>query len=258
MFRRSTLSLAILLWMFCFVCLGQQAQDSTKLETLRTQSGVDPTRVVTKLVYSIWYYDKSDNRAQINNRLNFTIGVNRWSFALKPEIITLNNGLPSGTFETKAGDLRFSILNAFYVKGKHALAGAAEFTLPTGPLGFGSQYFSVNPSLTYSYTINSSLFFAIQPQYLFHLSRNIDFPALSVFTIRTFLAKFMSSGWFFVFEPRIINDFENNNFDLVFSPIIGKSLGGGFNITSVAEFPIKRETLDNRGLLISFGITKNF
>ncbi|GAA4812934.1 hypothetical protein [Litoribaculum gwangyangense] len=248
----------IFLILGCYLGNSQVSQDTTKLESLRTQSGVDPTRVITKLVYSIWYYDKSDNRSQINNRINFTVGVNRWSFGLKPEIITTNNGQLDSNFETRMGDLRFSILNAFYVKNKHALAAAAEFTLPTGAVGFGNQYFSMNPSLTYSYTVNTSLFFAIQPQYLFHLSKNLKYPTLSVFTLRTFLAKFMASGWFFVFEPRIINDFENNNFDFVVAPIVGKSLGGGFNITSVAEVPTKKETINNRGLLIQLGITKNF
>lgn len=252
-------TLFLLLLFSCINTLNaQQPQDSTQLENLRTQSGVDPTRVVTKLVYSIWYYDRSENRTQINNRLNFTIGVDRWSFGLKPEIVTINSGLPNEGFKTNFGDLRFSLLNAFYVKNKHALAAAAEFTVPTGDFGFGSQYFSVNPSITYSYTVNSSLFFAIQPQYLFHLSKAVDYPSLNVLTVRTFLAKFMASGWFFVFEPRISNDFGNNRFDFVIAPILGKSLGGGFNITSVAEFPTKRETIENRGILIQFGITKNF
>lgn len=251
--------LTILLIVLCSsTSYGQIQQDSTSLESLRTQSGVDPTRVVTKLAYSVWYYDQSGDQSQINNRLNYTIGVDRWSFSLKPEIITRNTTIPNGNFTTKAGDLRFSILNAFYVKGKHALAGAAEFTLPTGPVGFGSQYFSINPSLTYSYTISQSLFLAIQPQYLFDLASAQNYPNLSVFTLRTFLAKFTSSGWFYVFEPRLINDFVNDNFDVVVSPIIGKSLGGGFNLTSLIEVPTKKTTRDNRGVLVQFGITKNF
>lgn len=68
----------------------------------------------------------------------------------------------------------------------------------------------------------------------------------------------MSSGWFYVFEPRIINDFENDNFNFVISPIVGRSIGGGFNMTAVAEFPTKKETIDNAGILVQFGITKNF
>ncbi|MDY2586825.1 hypothetical protein [Winogradskyella aquimaris] len=257
MFRFNKIACTVSLWLVCCICIGQQEQDSTSLETLRTQSGVDPTRVVTKIAYSVWYYDQANDRMQINNRINYTAGVNRWSFSLKPELIT-NNYTVEGNFTTKVGDLRFTILNAFYVKGKHALAGAAEFTLPIGAEGFGSQYFSVNPSLTYSYTINQSLFFAIQPQYLFDLAKVQSYPDLSVFTLRTFLAKFTSSGWFYVFEPRIINNFESKTFDFVLSPIIGKSVGGGFNITGLVEVPTRQATIDNRGLLVQFGITKNF
>lgn len=238
------------------IAIGQT--DSSKIEELRTQSGVDPTRVTTKLVYSVWYYAKSDNRSQIINRVNFTAGVNRWSFSIKPELITNNTGIPGEGFSTQAGDIRFSVLNAFFVKGKHAFAGAAEFTLPTGSIGFGSQYFSVNPSLTYAYTISQSLFFAIQPQYLFHINKDAAYPDLSVLTVRPFIAKFFKSGLFIVFEPRLINDFKNDNFDLILSPIIGASLGGGFNFTSVLEFPTRQQTIDNRGILVQMGVTKNF
>ena len=244
--------------LFCTLIEAQQTKDSISLQKIRTQSGIDPTRIVTRLIYSISFFDRSNNRAQINNRLNLTLGVDRWSFSLKPELITRNDNVFNGSFETGAGDLRFSILNAFYVKKKHALAASAEFVMPTGRQGFGSQYFSVNPGLTYSYTINQTLFFAIQPQYLFHLSKVIQNPNLSVFTLRTFLAKFTKSGWFMVFEPRIINDFENDNFDLIIAPIVGKSLEGGFNITSVLELPTKKQTIDNRGVLVQLGITKNF
>lgn len=256
--RVTLFSTVLFLCVFATPVLGRGQSDTTNLSQLRTESGVDPTRVVTKLVYSIWYYDRSDNRAQINNRVNFTVGVNRWSFALKPEWITRNDRNPGQAFETKAGDLRFSVLNAFFVKAQHALAGAAEFTLPTGAQGFGAQYFSVNPSLTYSYTLDPSLFVAFQPQYAFHLSKAGTNPDLSVLTIRTFVAKFFSSGWFLVFEPRLVQDFSNDAFDLILSPIAGKSLGGGFNLTSVVEIPTRSATRDNRGLLVQFGITKNF
>jgi len=247
-----------LLLSLMIVNISLSQTDSINVDKVRTQSGVDPTRVVSRLVYSVWYYNKSDDRSQINNRLNFTLGVNRWSFSLKPELVTTKTATPEGTFLTKGGDLRFSLLNAFYIKGKHALAAGAEFTLPTATVGYGGQYFSINPSLTYSYTISQSLLFAIQPQYLFDVEKISNAPDLSVLTIRPFLAKFLNSGWFLVFEPRVSNDFTNDNFDFTLAPIIGKSLGGGFNMTSVIEIPTKKETIDNRGILIQLGITKNF
>lgn len=133
-----------------------------------------------------------------------------------------------------------------------------EFTISTAPQGFGSRYFSVNPSITYAYTIDPSLILAFQPRYSFHIAKDRAFPDLSVLTIRTFLAKFQKTGWFYVFEPRIIQDFANDKFDIILSPIIGKSLVGGFNLGLLMEFPIRQETINSRGILIQTGITKNF
>lgn len=246
----------ILMVVLPIAVLGQT--DSSKIDELRTQSGVDPTRVNTKMAYSIWYFDKSANRSLINNRINFTAGINKWSLGLKYEIATVNNGIPGEGFNTKSGDLRFSALNAFYVKGKNALAGGLEFTIPTASQGFGSRYFSVNLSITYAYTIDPSLFLAFQPQYTFHIAKDAAFPDLSVLTIRTFIAKFQKTGWFYVFEPRIIKDFANDQFNIILSPIIGKSLGSGFNLGLLMEFPTRQETIDTRGILIQTGITKNF
>jgi hypothetical protein len=79
-----------------------------------------------------------------------------------------------------------------------------------------------------------------------------------VLTIRSFLAKFTETGYFFVFEPRPIFDFGNDNFDLILSPIIGKSLGAGFNLIGLAEFPLTNNYRENRGILYQFGFNKNF
>jgi len=98
----------------------------------------------------------------------------------------------------------------------------------------------------------------MQPQYTFHIAKDNAFPDLSVLTIRTFFAKFQKTGWFYALEPRIVHDFVNDNFNLIFSPIIGKSIGGGYNLGTVLEFPTKKETIDNRGILFQIGITKNF
>ena len=52
--------------------------------------------------------------------------------------------------------------------------------------------------------------------------------------------------------------FENDTFDLILSPIIGKSLGAGFNLIGLMEIPTKKTTLDNRGVLYQIGFNKNF
>lgn len=232
--------------------------DSLQIEKLRTESGVDPTRVNSRAGYSILYYDKSENASSIANRFSLVLGVNRWSFTIKPEIISSHSGVLGSGFETSFSDVKFSILNAFYVKGKNSLAGSVEFSLPFGKPGFGSQIFSATPAITYSYTINTSLFLAIQPQYTFAIAKDDLFPDVSVLTNRVFIAKFLKSGMFYVFEPRTIIDFENDSFDLILSPIIGKSLGAGFNLIGLMEIPTKNSTINNRGILYQIGFNKNF
>lgn len=232
--------------------------DTIYVDKLRTESGVDPTRVNSRIGYSVLYFDKADNASSVNNKLNLTLGVNTWSFSIKPQITAIHDGVPGTGFNAGLTDLNFSILNAFYVKGKSAFAGSVEFNLPFGKQDFGSQYFSATPAITYSYTINTSLFLAIQPQYAFAIARDALYPDLSVLTIRSFIAKFTAAGVFYVFEPRIIFNFENNNFDLILSPIIGKSLGAGFNLIGLMEIPTKQSTIDSRGVLYQIGFNKNF
>lgn len=237
---------------------GQNQIDSANVEKLRAESGIDPTRVMTRLGYSLIINNMQHNAGRIANRLSATIGVGRWSFTGRYEFVTQTSGVPGTGFESGSNDLRFSILNAFYVKGKHALAASAEFFIPTGKPGFGSQYFSVAPSITYSYTINPTLFFALQPQYTFDLMKDPAFPDLSVLTIRPFLAKFTNNGYFFVFEPRPIINFELRRTDWILSPIVGKSLGKGFNLIGLLELPATRQTRTRTGTTMQFGFNKNF
>lgn len=250
---RLLLSLTAVLAFTC--CLAQQ--DTADLEKLRTESGVDPTRVATRVGFSMAVYDQQGSAGQINTKPALTIGVGHWSFAVKTDVVTRTYANGDG-FRSGMGDIRFSLLNAFFISGKHAVAGSVEFSIPTGGAGFGSQYFSMTPALTYSYTINPSLILAVQPQYAFDLMRDAATPALSVLTIRSFLAKFTPSGYFFVFEPRPVFDFSNNRTDLVLSPIIGKGLGKGFNLIALMEYPLSKFTRDNRGVLYQFGFNKNF
>ena len=155
-------------------------------------------------------------------------------------------------------DIRFNLLNAFFVSAKHALAGNIEFAIPTGGTRYGLGYFSATPALTYSFTFNPTLFFAIQPQYSFDIMKDPAYPELSVLTIRSFLAKFTKTGFFFVFEPRPIIDLANQKTDLVLSPIVGKALGGGFNLIGLAEIALTENLRNQRGQVFQLGINKNF
>lgn len=232
--------------------------DSAALEKLRAESGVDPTRVQSRVGYSFLVYDQKNSAGQINSKLNLTLGVSRWSFAAKYEVISRTTGVPGSGFESGMGDIKFSALNAFYVKGKNAMALSAEFSMPTGKPEFGSQYFSATPALTYSHTIKPTLIFAIQPQYTFALMKDPAYADLSVLTIRSFLANFRAGGLFLVFEVRPVLDLGNENTDLILSPIIGKSVGGGFNIILLSELPVTENYRNTRGNMFQFGFNKNF
>ena len=234
------------------------AQEEADLDKIRTESGVDPTRVSSRVGYTLLIQDPAEDAGQITNRVTLNLGVNRWSFSAKYEAMSKTSGVPGSGFESSFNDVKFNILNAFYVEGPSAFAGAVEFSIPFGKPGFGSQYFSMMPSLTYSYTINPSLFLAFQPQYIFDLMKDPVYPELSVLTVRSFLAKFWQSGYFAVIEPRPIYDFTNENFDLIISPIVGKALGGGYNLIFLAEFPTKKSTFDTKGPVYQFGVNKSF
>lgn len=247
----TVLAIAITAW-------AQQKADSAQLEKLRRESGVDPTRVQSRAGFSMLAFNRTGPAAQIVNRLSLNAAVDRWTIGVKYEAITQTSGEPGTGFQSAMGDVRFSILNAFWVQGKHALAGSVEFLLPTGKLNFGTQYFSATPALTYSVTLNPSLFLAVQPQYTFALMKDPGFPDLQVLTIRTFLAKFTKTGYFIVFEPRPVMDFGNERFDLVLSPIVGKALGAGFNLVGLVEIPTNTANRQTRGVLFQFGFNKNF
>lgn len=255
---KTFLSFILLLSLAIPVFSQSDSTEAKKLNQIRSESGVDPTRVNSRAGYSTLIYNPKINPGQINSRLTMNIGINRWSFSSKYDIVTKLSATEGSGFASGGGDLRFSVLNAFYLKGKHALALSGEFTVPTGKPGFGLQYFTLCPAITYSYTINPSLFLAFQPQYLFSLMKDPAYPNLSVLTIRTFLAKFTKTGYFFVIEPRPIIDFENNKVDFVISPIVGKALGKGFNLIYLMEIPVTKSMNDKTGLMYQFGINKSF
>jgi hypothetical protein len=239
------------------VC-AQIEEDSLKIEKLRSESGIDPTRVMSRAGYSIIASNPTGPKALVGNRFSMNVGIGRWSISGKFEIGSKVGEQPGTGFETGLNDFKFSILNAFLVSGKHAMAGAVEFALPTGKPGIGLQYFSATPSLTYSYTIKPSLIFAVQPQYTFDLMKDELYPDLGVVTVRAFLAYFSPAGYFIVFEPRPIFDLENNKTDWVISPVFGKALGNGFNLITLVEIALTDNLKTNRGSLFQLGFNKNF
>lgn len=116
--------LLAILFLISLNSLVYAQNDSIATDKIRTESGVDPTRVNSRVGYSVLYYNQADNRAQITNRATLTLGVNRWSFAIRPEFTSIHNGVPGTGFQSGMGDFKFTILNAFYVKDKNAIAGS--------------------------------------------------------------------------------------------------------------------------------------
>jgi hypothetical protein len=237
---------------------GAGSPQDAQVDRVRNESGVDPTRVQSRASFSVLMFDAEGDRGQASMRGALTLGVDRWSLALKGDVVAFHDGQPGTGFRSGAGDVRFTTLNVLHVKGRHAAAVAGELSVPTGGTGLGSSYLSLTPSVTYSFTITPSIVFAAQPQYTFHLMKDAAAPNLRVVTIRSFLAKFTATGYFFVFEPRPVFDLENDTSDLILSPIVGKSLGGGFNVLFLAEFPASSSTRRTRGNLYQVGFQRSF
>lgn len=227
------------------------------IEKIRTESGVDPTRVSSRFGYSVTFFDKADSKSQVSNRVSLYLGIKRWLFTIRGELASINNNTDNG-FSTGLGDTKFSVQNTFFIKGKFAMVLAADIIAPTGKMGFGTQYFSISPSLVVSYSIDPSMFIAIQPQYSFAPARNRIYPKMNALTARVFFAKFTKTGWYFLLEPRPGYDFTGKRFEMIISPLIGKSLGGGFNLITMAELPATKTTANTRGYSYLLGFNMNF
>lgn len=242
---------------------SHQLEQPTSIDEVRTQSGVDPTRISSRLGYSFRFFDRPSDAAQINNRISATFGVNDWSFNLKADLISLNTLPGTNGFTTGFGGMAFSALNTFFMNERHALAASVELAYPFASQNIGwatgaNGALVLTPALTYSYTISSSLMLAFQPQYAFSIANGANFPGTSVLTLRVFLAKFCKSGFYFVFEPRPIYDFKSRQFDMVFSPIVGTTLGGGYAVSLLAEIPVREQMMRNRGAMYLFALTRTF
>ncbi len=109
--------------------------DSANLAKIIKESGVDPTKVQSRASYSVIIWDPLGPPIQVINKFVFNLGINRWNFSVKYDLVSNYTNDSTGTFQTGSGDIKFGALNAFFVKGKHALAGAAELVIPTGRPG---------------------------------------------------------------------------------------------------------------------------
>lgn len=188
--------LTLLLLLPAFASFAQEPEEHLSLDEVRTQSGVDPTRIISKIGFSTWYFDKEAGNAQVNNRISATFGVDDWAFNVRMDLVSINNVPGRRGFVTGAGNMKVNILNSFYNNGRHALAASVDLAFPTASQAIDAAaglngYFYLTPALTYSYTINQGLMVAAQPQYSFALAKGeADYPAMSLLTVRMFIAKF--------------------------------------------------------------------
>jgi hypothetical protein len=242
--------------------IAAQEADSTRikeLEKLRKESGVDPTRVSTRFNYGQEFLDPKGSGYSYNNTFKLTVGIGSWAFYIKTRArSTYNPGKPNGTFSSGIDDFTFSAANTVYYKGKNAVNVGVELLAPVGNQAFSSQSFLMTPNFTYAYTISPKLIFALNPQYSFTVAKSDIVPAVSLATIRPFFAGFFPSGVFAVIEPRVLYDFKAKQFDLVISPILGKSLGKGWNIVAIVEAPVTNQRIENLGMIYKLGVQKNF
>ena len=90
-----------------FASFAQEPEEHLSLDEVRTQSGVDPTRIISKIGFSTWYFDKEAGNAQVNNRISATFGVDDWAFNVRMDLVSINN-VPGrrGFFVTGAGNMK--------------------------------------------------------------------------------------------------------------------------------------------------------
>ena len=99
-----------------FASFAQEPEEHLSLDEVRTQSGVDPTRIISKIGFSTWYFDKEAGNAQVNNRISATFGVDDWAFNVRMDLVSINNVPGRRGFVTGAGNMKVNILNSFYIR----------------------------------------------------------------------------------------------------------------------------------------------
>ena len=145
--------LTLLLLLPAFASFAQEPEEHLSLDEVRTQSGVDPTRIISKIGFSTWYFDKEAGNAQVNNRISATFGVDDWAFNVRMDLVSINNVPGRRGFVTGAGNMKVNILNSFYNNGRHALAASVDLAFPTASQAIDAAaglngYFYLTPALT--------------------------------------------------------------------------------------------------------------
>ncbi|MHB8054316.1 MAG: hypothetical protein ACYDH3_03615 [Candidatus Aminicenantales bacterium] len=228
---------------FCLFPIVVTAQTDTKpkekteYERIRGESGVDPIIIHEKIGFTSLYNDPKGPAGKITNSISLALGIKIWSMGISGSMVSVMSGHPGAGFQSALGDFGISFQNTVYKHGKSSLAVAGQLTFPTGGPGFGSQYFSFTPILTYIYALERSVILALQPQYSFQILKDPVYPNLSLLTVRTLVAKFNRTGSAYGLELKPILNFEADILYFYVTPFLSLSLGDGFHMIFSCDVP---------------------
>ena len=236
---------------------GNKEKDTTSMETHRAQSGIDPITIKSRVMFTSYLYDTKGPSGTINNTAGFMIGIKKWYLGMYGSAVSVMTGKPGEGFSTGAGDVLLTVQNRIYMHGRHGVAITGAIEYPTGKRGFGTQYLSFTPVLTYLYAFNPSLIIVVQPQYTFHLMKDPAYPPLSLLSARVILAKFRRTGTAYGIEAKPAINLQSNVFYAYVSPFLSKALGAGFNLVLLADLPLNKNAVD-KGPTYEIGLNRFF
>jgi len=255
----------LILVLLCLLCLSTELaaqKDTTRKDTLsyeqiRGQSGLDPVIIHSKYIFTSYINDLEGSSCVITNTAGILLVVKKWGLSLESSVVSVKSKSTGEGFSSGIGDMKFTLSYKLHTKGKHSLAVAGKLGFPTGKAGFGSQYLSLTPAITYIFAPKPSIILAVQPQYSFHLFKNALYPDLSLLTVKLLFAKFNKSGFIYGVELKPIVNFTASYFNLFISPFLSHSLGGGFNILVLCDIPATGATI-KKGATYQLGFNRNF
>jgi hypothetical protein len=132
-FRLKTFKALIGAAFLCLLFTPAIAQkDTTTMEHLRGQSGIDPILIHSKMVYGLYVLDSKGPAAKITLTPGVSFGVKNWGVSIKASAVSNMTGNPGDGFHSGFGDIKLSVQNRIFSRGKHAAAVSGELALPTG------------------------------------------------------------------------------------------------------------------------------
>jgi hypothetical protein len=253
--RPVALALALLL---AAGAAAAQAPDSAAADRVRTESGIDPTRIVSAVGVGFEVVDFPGDRFASAVIPRLGIGAGAWSASLDTRLAATYSGEPGAPLVTGLGDVGLTLVRAVLPSARHSLALAAELVLPVGDPAIGGRAVRITPSVTWAWTVRPWLVVAAQPQYERTLLRPSEVPAVSLLTLRGFVAVFRPSGWFYVLEARVRQDFEAERSYVQVAPVVGKNIGRSVNLAARLDLPISGTARERYGVVYRVGVQRVF